>query len=63
MGLVIIMLGATVVTAATGQLLPALFPLVIGLLAAFVAYGRSRLAPLRASSAPAGLTRPRPAGA
>jgi len=45
------------------QLLPALFPLVIGLLAAFVAYGRSRLAPLSASSAPAGLTRPRPAGA
>jgi len=39
-GLVIIMIGATVVTLATGQVAPALIPLVVGLLAAFVAYGR-----------------------
>jgi hypothetical protein len=40
-GLVIIMLGATVVSALPGPLAPALVPLVVGLLAAFVAYGRS----------------------
>jgi DoxX-like family len=40
-GLVIIMLGATVVSALPGPLAPALLPLVVGLLAAFVAYGRS----------------------
>jgi hypothetical protein len=39
-GLVIIMIGATVVTVAGGQLAPALIPVVVGLLAAFVAYGR-----------------------
>ena len=39
-GLVLIMIGATVVTAAGGQLVPALIPVVVGLLAAFVAYGR-----------------------
>jgi hypothetical protein len=39
-GLVIIMIGATTLTAAGGQLLPALFPLVVGLLATFVAYNR-----------------------
>jgi uncharacterized membrane protein YphA (DoxX/SURF4 family) len=44
-GLVIIMIGATVLTAASGGIVPALFPLLVGLLAAFVAYGRSRLAP------------------
>ena len=41
-GLVIIMLGATVITLAGGDGLPALIPLVVGLLAAFVAYGRWR---------------------
>jgi hypothetical protein len=46
-GLVIIMIGATVVTLATGGGAMALMPLVVGLLAAFVAYGRWRLAPLR----------------
>lgn len=46
-GLVIIMIGAVVVSAATGGLLSALFPLVVGLLAAFVAYSRWRLAPMR----------------
>jgi hypothetical protein len=46
-GLVIIMIGATVVTVVGGQLVPALIPVVVGLLAAFVAFGRWRLAPLR----------------
>jgi DoxX-like protein len=51
-GLVIIMIGATVVTLASGGVGQALIPLVVGLLAAFVAYGRWRLAPHRASSPP-----------
>lgn len=46
-GLVIIMIGATVVTLTTGPAALALIPLVVGLLSAFVAYGRWRLAPLR----------------
>jgi hypothetical protein len=45
-GLVIIMIGATVLTLAAGDVVPALISLVVGLLAAFVAYGRWRLAPL-----------------
>ena len=45
-GLVIIMIGATVTTMATGDVAPALFPLTVGVLAAFVAYGRWRTAPL-----------------
>ncbi len=48
-GLVIIMIGATVLTAAGGDLAPALFPLSVGLVATFVAYGRWRLAPVRES--------------
>lgn len=39
-GLVIIMIGATAVTLAGGDVAPALIPLVVGLLSAFVAYGR-----------------------
>ncbi len=46
-GLVVIMIGATVVTLASGAVAMALIPLVTGLLAAFVAYGRWRLASLR----------------
>src|SRR5262249_26389721 len=46
-GLVIIMIGATVISFVTGGLATALIPLVVGLLATFVAYGRWRLAPLR----------------
>ena len=46
-GLVIIMIGATVVTVMTGGIAMALIPLVVGIIAAFVAYGRWRLAPLR----------------
>jgi hypothetical protein len=52
-GLVIIMIGATVLTAAGvggGDAVTALIPLVVGLLAAFVAYGRWQLAPLGESS-------------
>ena len=41
-GLVIIMTGATVVTVMGGAIAPALVPLVVGVLAASVAYGRSR---------------------
>ena len=44
-GLVIIMIGATASTLASGSGAGALFPAVVGLLAAFVAYGRWRLAP------------------
>ncbi|MGH7393454.1 MAG: DoxX family protein [Candidatus Rokuibacteriota bacterium] len=51
-GLVIIMAGATVITLASGDVAPALIPLVVGLLSAFVAYGRWRLAPHRGSSHP-----------
>lgn len=46
-GLFIIMVGATVVTLAGGQVAPAAIPMVVGLLLAFVAYGRWRLAPHR----------------
>jgi uncharacterized membrane protein YphA (DoxX/SURF4 family) len=44
-GLVIIMIGATVLTLMTGDITMALIPLVVGLLSAFVAYARWRLAP------------------
>ncbi len=39
-GLVIIMIGATVITAATMGVAAALFPFAIGVVAAFVVYGR-----------------------
>ncbi len=48
-GLVIIMIGATALTLAIGPIAPALIPLVVGLLATFVAYGRWRLVPHRGS--------------
>jgi hypothetical protein len=60
-GLVIIMIGATAITLATGDVAAALIPLVVGLLAAFVAYGRWRLAPHRGSPDPSALIHP-PAG-
>ncbi len=44
-GLVVIMIGAVVLTLIMGSIAMALLPLVAGLLAAFVAYGRRRLAP------------------
>jgi uncharacterized membrane protein YphA (DoxX/SURF4 family) len=45
-GLAIIMVGAAVVTLGSGDVM-AVVPLLVGSLAAFVAYGRWRLAPLR----------------
>ena len=49
-GLVIIMIGATVTTIMTGQIAISLVPVVVGVLCLFVAYGRWRLAPTRALS-------------
>ena len=46
-GLVIIMIGATMLTLAGDDGALALIPLVVGLLSAFVAYGRWRLTPYR----------------
>ena len=46
-GLVSIMIGATAITLLGGDLMAAMISLVVGLLAAFVAYGRWRLAPHR----------------
>ena len=46
-GLVIIMIGATVTTVRSMGLVLALLPLATGLLTAFVAYGRWRWAPIR----------------
>jgi len=45
-GLVIIMIGATAITIAGGMVLAALFPLVVGLLCAYVAYIRWAVAPI-----------------
>jgi uncharacterized membrane protein YphA (DoxX/SURF4 family) len=45
-GLVIIMIGAVALTIIGDGIAPALFPLVVGLLLVFVAYGRLRLAPI-----------------
>ena len=46
-GLVIVMIGATAYTLAAGQVAPGLISLMVGILAAFVAYGRWRLTPPR----------------
>jgi uncharacterized membrane protein YphA (DoxX/SURF4 family) len=48
-GLVIVMIGATVYTLAAGEIASALISFVVGVLAAFVAYGRWRLTPPRRS--------------
>jgi hypothetical protein len=49
--LAVLMICATLLTPMLiGELAPALLPLVLALLAAFVAYGRSRLAPIQPSS-------------
>jgi uncharacterized membrane protein YphA (DoxX/SURF4 family) len=50
-GLVIIMIGATVISFQIGPAATALFPLIVGLLLIFVAYGRWRMAPIRSSQA------------
>jgi hypothetical protein len=47
---VIIMIGATVVTVASGSVVAALFPVVVGICAAFVMYGRWRMVPHRERS-------------
>jgi DoxX-like family len=41
-GLVVIMVGATVITALGGQIAPALFPMTVGVLLALVAWQRTR---------------------
>ena len=51
-GLLIIMIGAVVLTLAGGEVAMVLIPLVVGLLLAFVAYGRWRLVPHHGSSHP-----------
>jgi uncharacterized membrane protein YphA (DoxX/SURF4 family) len=53
-GLVVIMVGATVLTLKTWGVVMALMPLAAGLLAAFVAWGRWRVAPHRGSAHPPG---------
>jgi uncharacterized membrane protein YphA (DoxX/SURF4 family) len=49
-GLVIIMTGATTLTLAAGDVGAALVPAVVGILSAFVAYGRGWLAPHRGAT-------------
>jgi uncharacterized membrane protein YphA (DoxX/SURF4 family) len=49
-GLVIIMIGATIISLTLGVVM-AIAPFVVGLLAAFVAYGRWKLAPISGASA------------
>ena len=46
LGLVIIMIGATVLTGMAGSVVLALVPGVVGVLAGFVAYGRQQAAPI-----------------
>jgi uncharacterized membrane protein YphA (DoxX/SURF4 family) len=45
-GLVIIMVGATVITMMGGSIAPAAVPFIVGVLAASIAYGRTRTAQL-----------------
>jgi putative oxidoreductase len=53
-GLAIVMVGAVVLTLQAGPATTALFPFLVGILLAFVAWGRLRLAPLGAAPAKAG---------
>jgi uncharacterized membrane protein YphA (DoxX/SURF4 family) len=53
-GLVIIMLGATVITLISFGVAGALFPATVGILAAYVAYGRWRTVSSRKASSPLG---------
>ena len=46
-GLIVIMIGAVVISVIYMGVASALIPLLVGILAAFIAYGRSRLAPIR----------------
>jgi uncharacterized membrane protein YphA (DoxX/SURF4 family) len=54
-GLVIVMVGAVIFTIMAGDIAMALMPLVVGLLCAFVAYGRWRLTPYPGSTQPSRL--------
>ena len=49
-GLMIIMIGATVITILTGDTAMAMFPLLVGILCVLVVYGRSGRAPVSAGS-------------
>jgi hypothetical protein len=60
-GLVVIMIGAAVVTLVAGDVTLAVPPVVVGLLAAFVAYGRWRRVPHRERAHPT-VIRPVPKG-
>jgi hypothetical protein len=51
-GLVMIMTGATVITIMGMGLAPAIVPLIVGLLAALVVYGRGRLIPITEETVP-----------
>ncbi len=51
-GLVIIMIGATVITIMGGMGATAVLPLVTGLLLVFIAYGRLRLVPITPAKTP-----------
>lgn len=51
-GLIVIMVGAVVITILTGGGVTALVPLVVGILLAFVAYARWRVVPLRGAQSP-----------
>jgi hypothetical protein len=59
-GLVVIMIGATVIGLAGDSAVLALLPAGVGLVAAFVAYGRWRLSPITARSDRVGGARRRP---
>jgi hypothetical protein len=50
LGLVVVMIGAVVLTLIGGVLFAAAISAVVGLLAAFVAYGRWRIVPIRGSA-------------
>ena len=49
-GLIVIMIGATVISLMIGDVTTAVAPFVVVLLLAFVAYGRWKVAPIRSSS-------------
>ena len=51
-GLTIIMIGATTVTVIGMGVVAAIFPAIVGLITAWIAYGRTRIAPLTSASAP-----------
>ena len=54
-GLTIIMIGATVVSIRSMGVAMGIFPAIVGIITAFIAYGRTRIAPI--AEAPRGVTR------